>query len=109
MDVTFDGLHILNGDIVSAKPGILIQLRDENKFIALNDTANYRVRIRYPNSTSIKYLHFETAPGVYGNSELLKWSPAVLPKNSFKIEYFPHLLEDGIYELFISAADESGN
>jgi hypothetical protein len=35
LNVTFDGVRILNGDIVSAKPEISIQLKDENKYIAL--------------------------------------------------------------------------
>ncbi len=108
LDVTFDGVHILNGDIVSAKPGILIQLRDENKFIALNDTSNYRIRLQHPDG-SIRYLNFELAPGVSTNNALLKWAPAVLPKNSFKIEYFPIFATDGEYQLIISATDESGN
>ena len=39
LDVTFDGRHILDGDLVSAKPDILISLKDESKFLALNDTS----------------------------------------------------------------------
>src|SRR5207237_8797647 len=39
LDVTFDGLHILNRDIVSARPHIVIKLKDENKYLALNDTS----------------------------------------------------------------------
>jgi hypothetical protein len=108
LDVTFDGLHILNGDIISAKPGIQIQLLDENRFLALNDTANYRVSLRWPDGTR-KYLNFETTSDVSTNNELLKWSPAVLPKNSFRINYTPQLAQDGIYELQVQAADISGN
>ncbi|MEO6930022.1 MAG: hypothetical protein ABI151_00260, partial [Chitinophagaceae bacterium] len=36
MDVTFDGAHILNRDIVSARPHIQIKLKDEAKFLLLN-------------------------------------------------------------------------
>ena len=35
LDVTYDGQHIMNGDIISSKPDILINLRDENKYLAL--------------------------------------------------------------------------
>ncbi len=31
LDVTFDGVHILNDDIVSARPHIVVKLKDENK------------------------------------------------------------------------------
>ena len=50
LDVTFDGVHILNRDIVSAKPHILIKLKDENRFIALADTSLLKVYIRYPDA-----------------------------------------------------------
>ncbi len=43
LDVTFDGVRILDGDIVSAKPTIIIQLKDENKFLALNDTSLFAI------------------------------------------------------------------
>lgn len=108
LDVTFDGIHILNGDIVSARPAIQISLKDENRFILLNDTANFRVSLKTP-SGSLKYLHFEPAPGASSNSELLAWIPASLPSNSFRINYSPVLLEDGVYELSVQATDESGN
>ena len=32
LDVTFDGIHILNNDIVSPNPHIVIELNDENPF-----------------------------------------------------------------------------
>jgi hypothetical protein len=41
--------------------------------------------------------------------DLLSWTPASLPSNSFKINYNPQLLEDGVYELSVQATDESGN
>lgn len=108
LDVTFDGVHILNGDIVSARPAIQISLKDENRFIALNDTANFRVSLKSPSGTS-KYLYFEPAPGNSNSNELLSWNPASLPANSFRIGYNPLLSEDGVYELSVQATDESGN
>ena len=49
VDVTFDGVHILDRDIVSAKPFIKVQLKDENRFLALDDTGLVQLFIRYPN------------------------------------------------------------
>ncbi|MCD6366906.1 MAG: hypothetical protein J7L46_05130, partial [Bacteroidales bacterium] len=43
LDVTFDEGHILDGEIVSAKPMISIKLKDENKYLLLNDTASFAV------------------------------------------------------------------
>jgi hypothetical protein len=108
LDVTFDGTHILNQDIISAKPNIEIQLLDENRFIALNDTADFRVSVRSPSGV-LTYLNFEKVAGTTTDAKLLEWVPAVLPKNSFKINYHPTLSEDGIYELDVQATDVSGN
>ncbi|MFN0189513.1 MAG: C25 family cysteine peptidase, partial [Bacteroidia bacterium] len=108
LDVTFDGLHILNGDIVSSRPEILMKLKDENKYLALNDTSNFRISLRSP-SGQLQYLHFEPAPGSIVTNTLLGWLPAALPNNSFRIDYHPHLLVDGVYELAVEAKDETGN
>jgi hypothetical protein len=109
LDVTFDGIHILNGDIISSKPFVVMQLRDENKFLALNDTSHWRVFLKDPDGVS-RLLFFEPVPGYSGDPSKMKWTPAQLPKNSFKIEYNPELLKDGVYELNVNASsDESGN
>lgn len=108
LDVTFDGQHILDGDIVSAKPFIFIKLKDENKFIALNDTVNYIVKLIDPDG-KVSKLIFENAPNQSTDRTKLKWTPAVLPDNSFSIEYNPELLTDGIYQLEVQASDEAGN
>ncbi len=108
LDVTFDGQHILNGDIVSAKPNIVIKLKDENKYLALNDTAKWNVYLKYPNEQE-RQLFFDPAQASGTGNPLLKWTPAVLPDNSFKIEYNPELTDDGIYELRAQARDESFN
>ncbi len=108
LDVTFDGLHILNGDIVSSKPNIHIQLMDENKYIVLNDTADFRVSLINPSGAS-RYLNFEPTSGSSSDNAKLKWTPATLPSNSFKIDYSPFLTQDGVYTLDVQATDKSGN
>jgi len=40
LDVTFDGLHILDGDLVSAKPDIEIMLKDETSLFLLTILRN---------------------------------------------------------------------
>ncbi len=108
LDVTFDGQHILEGDIVSAKPQILIKLKDENKFIALNDTNKYRVFLTTPDGIQSK-LSFENAPGISTDRSKMKYIPASLPDNSFLIEYNPIFETDGIYKIDVQASDEAGN
>lgn len=107
LDVTFDGIHILNGDIVSAKPNILVSLKDENKFLALNDTSSFGIYLTNKTTEVEQRIYFNQ----FTNSELI-WTPAQLPDNSCKIEYRP-ILADGKYQLRIQAKDisynESGN
>lgn len=108
LDVTFDGVHILNGDIVSPKPEILIKLTDENKFLALNDTNLFRVMITNPAGVPTQ-LHFERNSPEPIDHAKMGWTPALLPHNSFKIVYNPLSLQDGTYQLDVQAIDRSGN
>lgn len=107
MDVTFDGVYILNGDIVSAQPNILIRLKDESKFLALDDTSLTTVFVRYPGSNgTLRRFAFGT--------DTLRLIPADLStgKNEAMIEFNPVFLEDSnddFYELVVRAKDKSGN
>lgn len=105
MDVTFDGVHILDRDIVSAKPNILIKLKDENRFLALDDTSLVSVKLKYPNSLPGEYRTFSW------NSDTLKFIPANLSsgENTASIEFKPWLLQDGDYEMVVKGKDRSGN
>lgn len=105
LDVTFDGVHILDGDIVSGKPNIIVRLHDENRFLALNDTSKFKVYLRAPGAVSNQLLSF-TLPN-YGQA--MRFTPAVLPLNSARIDWNPVFETDGIYELEVEAADRSNN
>lgn len=103
LDVTFDGVHILNQDIVSATPHILINLKDESKSNALNDTSLLNVQIRYPDGSLHTY-HFD--------NDTMQFTPANLAsgQNTATINLNPSFLgDDGQYELIVSGKDASGN
>lgn len=104
LDVTFDGTHILNMDIVSSKPHIQVKLKDENRFLALSDTTGIKVQIRYPgvNGAIVDYK---------ANSDSVRFTPADLSKgeNTATIDLYPTLKVDGEYELTVSGTDRSGN
>lgn len=99
LDVTFDGIRILNGDLVSARPSILITLKDENKFLALNDTSAFSIFLQPPDGPQ-KRIYF---------GQGLQFTPANLPKNSCSILYTPYLPVDGKYMLTVQARDRSKN
>ena len=101
LDVTFDGVHILNKDIVASKPHIYIKLKDESKSLALTDTASIKVQVRYPDNTIHNYN--------FGDS--MRFNPANLSsgENSASIDFMPYFPLDGDYELIVSGKDVVGN
>ncbi|HEY8897903.1 MAG TPA: FlgD immunoglobulin-like domain containing protein [Niastella sp.] len=106
LDVTFDGVHILNRDIVSAKPHIQIKLKDESSYLLLNDTSLTSVQVQYPNGTTRTY-NF--------NSDTLRFIPATSGSdNTATVEFTPEFTQqinpDGdVYELIVKGKDRSGN
>jgi len=102
LDVTFDGIHILDGDIVSAAPEVMITLRDDSKFMEINDTSLFKVRIKKVSDADFKNINFSDINNV------LEFIPAQLPDNSAQVIYRPKL-EDGEYQLLIYANDASYN
>lgn len=103
LDVTFDGTHILNGDIVSPKPKIVIELTDENQFLAVDDTSSFSVFITSPAGAE-KRLFFNS-----GGANEMQFIPASLPKNKAKIIYNGNFPVDGTYQLRVKGADKSNN
>jgi len=106
LDVTFDGQHILDGDIVSANPNIVISLRDENQYLELADTSLFKILMQYPGESSLRQISFE--------SDLITFYPAQRSSsgdftNKAVIELNPTLEQDGVYQLFVQAEDVSGN
>ncbi len=101
LDVTFDGIHILDGDIVSPEPNIVIELKDENPYIAIDDTSNFDLYLIDPeeNQTLLRF----------DGSDPILFTPANLPENKAKVEYTPTFATDGIYTLRVQGKDGSGN
>lgn len=105
LDVTFDGVHILNRDIVSSKPHIQIKLKDENRFSLLNDTAGVTVRLKFPG---------ESTPRIYQwNTDTLRFTPPTnTTENTATIDFFPTLIDDtegADYELTVTGRDRNAN
>ena len=105
LDVTFDGLHILEGDIVSTTPQVLISLKDENPYLALNDTALFKVWIIDPSGNQRRYYNDGNTMIFYPADE----SNLSANNNRARLELQPNLTEDGIYQLIVQAQDRTGN
>jgi Peptidase family C25 len=104
LDVTFDGSHLLNGDIVSPKPEVVITLKDDNRYLAMTDTGLFEVRLVRPDG-STKVLSV--------TDQEVQFFPADasnLPKKNYaRIEWRPFLQQDGDYQLLVNGRDASGN
>lgn len=103
MDVTFDGVRILNRDIVSSKPDILIKLTDDAKYLLLNSQDLVKVQLRHPNGILREYQF---------NNDTLVFTPPGSGSNSSNtatIHFRPQLMADGDYELIVNGKDDNGN
>ena len=108
LDVTFDGVHILDGDIVSAKPLIEIRLKDENKFLLLNqqsDTSLFKIFIQKPNSSTPERIYFK----VQDIGEMKYFPTATAADNKCRVELNADFPVDGTYKLIVQATDVSKN
>ena len=108
LDVTFDNMHILNNDIVSPKPSILIKLKDEAKWFMLDDPSKLTVKLwKKPDETDTvgwnRVINFD--------NDTLQFTPAGKAPNADNTAtalYKPQL-KDGKYELTVTGKDMSEN
>jgi len=102
LDVTFDGVHIMDGDLVSSRPSILITLKDENQFLALDDPELVKIYLKSPNEPEVRQ--------IFVDGDTLTFIPGDINSgNKSQLLFQPHLLDDGNYFLIVQAQDKSGN
>lgn len=105
LDVTFNGRHILNGDIIDPASEIQITLKDDNPYLVMNsdaDTSLFGIYLTSPDGI-IKKIPF----GIGTNK--LEWTVAEPGQRKFKINYPALFEQDGTYELLVQGSDRSGN
>ncbi|WP_228527778.1 putative type IX secretion system sortase PorU2 [Pararhodonellum marinum] len=101
LDVSFDGIYIMDGDIVSPVVMISALLKDENKVLFKKDTVGVEMYLKRPcDGCTFERISF--------SNPNLRWYPGS-EDDDFKVEYQPGPLEDGLYTLRINATDASGN
>ena len=101
LDVAFDGVYIMDGDIVSPSPRINILVRDDNPLSLKVDTSGVNVFLKRP----CEGCGFER---VSLSGPDVTWTPATEDKD-FSVEYQPGTLEDGMYGLRVQATYASDN
>lgn len=102
LDVVFDGIHIMDGDLVSPSPLINIIIHDENKYLLKTDSVGISVFLQRPGQNP-EAIYFT-------NPDIIKWGQTANTKtNTFSIDYNPKNLPDGTYKLIVQGADASNN
>jgi flagellar hook assembly protein FlgD len=107
LDVTFNGKHILNNDIISPTSEILISLKDENPYLIMDsdsDTSSFGIYITDPDGIQ-KRIPFMDASG----NTVMEWIPATSQNKRFKINYPTYFEKSGTYSLLVQGMDKSGN
>ena len=100
LSVTFDGKQIQNNEIVSAKPEIMISLKDENLFRIRTDTLGLEMSLK-----SCKNCTFKR---IYLKDSAISWK-ANLADNNFIIRYLPKFSTDDTLTLQVQGRDVAGN
>jgi Peptidase family C25/CARDB len=106
LDVTFDNVHILNDDIVSARPHILVKLQSQSPYLLLKDTSLISVQVQYPNGS----LH----PYYFSSGDTLRFTPATNSNNNVAtVDFTPAFStqsnpQGDVYTLIVSGKDELG-
>jgi hypothetical protein len=107
LDVTFNGRHILNGDIIDPFSDILITLKDDNEFLIMDDisdTTLFGVYLTDPNGVQVRIPFVDNT-----GSTIMTWLPADSQSKRFKIIWPSAFTLDGTYSLLVQGADRSGN
>ncbi len=101
LDVTFDGIHILNRDLVSTNTVIVITGKDDNQFLLLDDPDLFNVQLRFPNA--------DTFMTIDQDDPIFEFTPSTSPNEKATITISTMDLQDGIYTLKVLLKDKSNN
>lgn len=107
LDVTFNGNHILNGDIIDPNGEILITLKDDNPFLVMDDIADTSLFGIYLTDPSGNQQRVPFVDGA-GNT-VMQWIPATPQNLRFQIIWPTAFVSDGKYTLSVQGTDKSGN
>ncbi|MCP2045858.1 hypothetical protein L1278_003925 [Pontibacter sp. HSC-36F09] len=100
MDVAFDGVHIMDGELVAPSPLISITMKDENKHVYLENADAMHV-------TLVDEMNNQKDVTIGNNPGEVQVFPAD-EKNDFRFEYKPKRLENGRYKLVVRGNDATG-
>ncbi len=101
LDITFDGRRLMDGEVVSPKPEIVITSKDNNPVFPIDSLGCFRISYRTENGAD--------SVVVLENNSQISFSPGILPQNRARLKYQPGPLVDGDYTLRVQGFDKVGN
>ncbi|MBK9255902.1 MAG: hypothetical protein IPM42_10475 [Saprospiraceae bacterium] len=99
LDIYFDGIRIMDGDIVSPMPEIKIVLQDDNQYIPVTNAEQFEIRLD-TGRNQIKTITMDDVT--------IKFTPSTSSSEPATLQYFPKL-KTGEYKLMVQGYDMSGN
>ena len=106
LDVVFDGIHILDKDIVSPNTTITMSVLDENQFIFVDDPSAFTAHIQQVNEAGNPFGPVDSL--IHTRADVMFY-PATKPGEKAILEFTANNLESGLYQLTVSVTDASGN
>ncbi|MFL0685546.1 MAG: C25 family cysteine peptidase [Algoriphagus aquaeductus] len=94
LDVNFDGIYIMDGDLVSPNVMVVAQLINDQTLLYKKDTVGMEIFLK-KNCEGCQFAKIN-----FSNPNV-SWSPAN-DGNNFRVSFIPGPLEDGIYTLRIT-------
>jgi flagellar hook assembly protein FlgD len=107
LDVAVDGRHLLDGDIVSPRPAISIQLKDEDRLRHIKDASAFTVLLQKPGQATATLIN------TTGNSEIQFTTDSTSQTGSVaRLDFQPgknNELDNGVYTLQVQGRDRASN
>ncbi len=100
IDVTFDGVRIMDGDVISPRPVIRVDIKDENTIDLITDSSVIQIFLEKPDRTTSE---------VDFASNNISFQKAMSDNNRATITWNAIFEIDGVYRLKINGSDETGN
>ena len=101
LDVTFDGYHIMDGDLVSYRPTIVVAVEDDNRALLIRDSLKFEIELIFPDGSIRNYYEYSSEVDIEAENSS--------NRNRILINFNPNLEQEGNYLMRVKVWDFVGN